>query len=160
MNWLVFENAPAWYWLHALKPTYNSEASGYSLGYWRPPDDDNFSHFPGVQKGHWDYNQQNFNGIAWFLKYMPWDSQRIEVDEGTVRKDNRILAFLTPRGKLVLVLTNRLASPFQFNISTGRDALYEGHRYTVSARDMPIGKLRGSAISPVLPPKTIEFWSE
>ncbi len=39
MNWMTFENSPTWYWLHALKPLGNSEAEGYSLGFWRKPGD-------------------------------------------------------------------------------------------------------------------------
>ena len=49
MNWMVFHDSPTWIWLHALKPTYNSEALGYSLGFWRPWDDDNFANFPQLQ---------------------------------------------------------------------------------------------------------------
>ena len=65
MNWMTFQNSPTWFWLHAaLKPTYNSEASaGYSLGFWRPYDDDDFTKYPNIAKGHWDYNPRNFNGI-------------------------------------------------------------------------------------------------
>ena len=30
---------PTWFWIHALKPLENSEASGYSLGFWKSLDD-------------------------------------------------------------------------------------------------------------------------
>ena len=43
MNWFTFEDSPTWFWLHALKPTYNSEGEGYGLGLWRPYDDDDFT---------------------------------------------------------------------------------------------------------------------
>ena len=36
MNWLQVGEAPSWFWIHALKPIKNQEASGYSLGFWRP----------------------------------------------------------------------------------------------------------------------------
>ena len=36
MNWFQLAHSPTWYWIHALKPTANSEASGYSLGFWKP----------------------------------------------------------------------------------------------------------------------------
>ena len=36
MNWFTFVNSPTWFWIHALKPIGNAEASGYSLGYWKP----------------------------------------------------------------------------------------------------------------------------
>ena len=78
MNWMTFENSPTWYWLHALKPTYNKEASGYSLGFWRPYDDETTT---DIEKGHWVYNDKNYNAIAGFLHHMPWDSVRLAVDE-------------------------------------------------------------------------------
>lgn len=37
MNWFQIADSPIWYWIHALKPPKNSEASGYSLGFWKPP---------------------------------------------------------------------------------------------------------------------------
>lgn len=35
MNSFQLGENPTWYWIHALKPFKNSEASGYSLGFWR-----------------------------------------------------------------------------------------------------------------------------
>lgn len=40
MNWYQLVQSPTWFWLHALKPALNSEASGYSLGFWQPIDED------------------------------------------------------------------------------------------------------------------------
>jgi hypothetical protein len=48
----VFENSPTWFWLHALKPTTNSEAEGYGLGLWRPDHDNDFSRYPDIAHGH------------------------------------------------------------------------------------------------------------
>jgi len=95
MNWFTFENSPFWYWLHVLKPTTNSESSGYGLGYWRPYNDSDFSpnHFPNLQYGHYQYNPDNWNAVSGFTRYMPWNSVRVTVVEDTVRKDNRILAY-------------------------------------------------------------------
>jgi hypothetical protein len=95
MNWLVFENAPSWFWLHALKPTDNSESAGFGLGFWRPYNDSNFApdHFPDLPYGHWTWNPPNWNGVAGFIRYMPWDSVRVAVAEDEVRLDNRILAY-------------------------------------------------------------------
>jgi hypothetical protein len=160
MNWFVFANSPTWFWLHALKPTYNSEASGFSLGFWRPQNDSNYQHNPQIQKGHWDYNQQNFNAIAGFLKYMPWNSLRYNVDEDVVRKDNRILAYKTPRGKLVIVLTNRSPSAFTFNINAAVKKDFKGYKYTPSERNVSIGEMSAGNLMVTLPPLTIEFWVE
>lgn len=160
INWLTFANSPTWFWLHALKPTYNVEASGYSLGFWRPEDDNDFSHFPGIKKGHWDYNPLNYNAIAGFLKYMPWNSRRYVVEEDTVRHDNRIMAFKTPSGHLVVVLTNRSGNPFTFHVTTGKNKRFRGYRYTASSRDTGLGILSGPDITPTLPDLSIEFWVE
>ena len=35
MNSFQLAENPSWYWIHALKPFKNSEASGYSLGFWK-----------------------------------------------------------------------------------------------------------------------------
>ncbi len=35
MNSFQLAENPTWFWLHALKPFQNAEASGYSLGFWR-----------------------------------------------------------------------------------------------------------------------------
>lgn len=39
MNSFQLGENPTWYWIHALKPFKNSEASGYSLGFWKSLDD-------------------------------------------------------------------------------------------------------------------------
>ncbi len=40
MNWFQLAESPTWFWIHALKPFKNAEASGYSLGFWMPVDPD------------------------------------------------------------------------------------------------------------------------
>jgi O-glycosyl hydrolase len=160
MNWFTFANSPTWFWLHALKPTTNVEASGYCLGFWRPQDDNDFSRFPNIKKGHWDYNPLNFNAIAGFLKYMPWNSRRYAVEEDTIRRDNRILAFKTPSGRLVIVLTNRSGRSFTFHVNTPGKMRFRGYRYTASSRDFRLGSLSGPEISPTLPDLSVEFWVE
>ena len=37
MNSFQLAGNPTWFWLHALKPLNNAEASGYSLGFWKSP---------------------------------------------------------------------------------------------------------------------------
>lgn len=102
MNWMTFVGSPMFSWLHALKPTYNSESTGYGLGFWRPWDDNNTSpgHFPGLPKGHWQYNPLNWPSVAGFVRYMPWDAVRVDVREDTRRADQRVMAFLTPNGTI------------------------------------------------------------
>lgn len=162
MNWMTFENSPIWHWLHALKPLGNSEAEGYSLGFWRKPGDDSTysEKYNHIQEGEWDYNYQNWNAIRGFLKYMPWDSVRYTVDEDEVRYDQRIMAWKTPEGQLVIALTNRSTDDaFQFDITTGLDATFHGYRYTPSGKEeIALESQTGTTISPLLPPLSIEFW--
>jgi len=162
MNWFCFTESPTWFWLHALKPTYNAEASGYGLGYWRPADDRNYKQFGHIKPGHWDYNPQNFNSLAGFLKFLPWNARRYHVAEDSVRRDQRIMAFRTPKGKLGLVLTNRSRKAFTFRVATGIAAAWTGHRYTPTQRQVPAGRQQSKAgkkeIAATLPPLSIEFW--
>ncbi|GAA3455089.1 hypothetical protein [Dactylosporangium matsuzakiense] len=160
MNWMTFQNAPTWFWLHALKPTYNAESSGYSLGYWRPYDDDDFSKFPGIAKGHWDYNPQNFNGIHGFVKYLPWNSVRYAVDEATVRSDQRIMAWKTPAGKLVFAFTNRSTSTVSYTIDTGSARVFQGQQYTPAARNTNLADKTGPVLTLSLSPTSLQFWIE
>ncbi len=160
MNWFTFENAPAWFWLHALKPTYNAEASGYALGFWRPNDDEDMSRMGSIQKGHWAYNRQNWHSLAGFLKYLPWDSVRLQVEEDEVRKDNRILAWRTPAGKLAFAVTNRSGRPFEFRVDTGRERRMFGFRYTPAEAGIALGAQSGAAVKATVPNLAIEFWVE
>jgi len=160
LNWFTFANSPTWFWLHALKPTYNAEASGYCLGFWRPDDDEDVAKFSSLKKGHWQYNDQNFNALAGFLKYMPWDSRRYHVEEDVIRPDNRIMAFKTPKGKLVLVMTNRSGKPFTFQVDTGSQKAFAGYRYTPSQRNVGLKKQSGKSLHATLPDLSLEFWVE
>lgn len=160
MNWMVFENSPTWFWLHAMKPTSNSEAKGYSLGFWRPPDDKDYSKFPQLKPGHWTYNADNWNSIAGFLRHMPWDSIRLTVDEDTIRKDNRIMFWKTPQGKYGMVVTNRSGAPFTFNVILGRRLDMRGFRYTTKVLDQRLSDQVGTDLHLTVPDQTIEFWVE
>lgn len=158
MNWMTFENSPTWYWLHALKPTYNTEASGYSLGFWRPYDDEKTT---DIEKGHWKYNDKNYNAIAGFLHHMPWDSVRLTVEEPVVLMNNRIMAWKTPDGKRVFAVTNRNTdSDFEYQIDTVREGTFKGYLYTPYERDTEIGELTGSELTITVAPQTIQFWVE
>ena len=95
INTFVFWNAPKFTWLHALKPTYNSEAPGFGLGFWRPYDDNSTQKVP-LDKGHYRYNNGTWNAMAGFARHMPWNVRRVTVDEDEVRVQQRILAFITP----------------------------------------------------------------
>jgi hypothetical protein len=158
MNWMVFENSPVWFWLHALKPVTNLEATGYSLGFWRPEGvlKDNLR--PELKAGHWEFNPQNWNAISGFLTYLPWDSTRLSVDESKVQYDQRILVWRSKAGKLGIVLSNRGTKPYTFHLA-GVDAReLSGHRYTIAARNVPLGQLSGQKVDITVPPQSFEFW--
>jgi hypothetical protein len=160
MNWLVFENSPTWYWLHALKPVTNLEASGYSLGFWRPAGVLKQDLSPSLQEGHWEFNSQNWNAVAGFLKYMPWDSTRLTVEESTVQHDQRILVWRSKQGKLGIALSNRGKEPYTFHISGAAAQSISGYRYTISALNIPLGEKSGEGFSITVPPESFEFWMD
>lgn len=159
MNWMVFENSPTWFWLHALKPVTNLEAAGYSLGYWRSAGVLEKNLRPRLQPGHWEFNSQNWNAIAGFLKYLPWDSTRITVEESTVEYDQRILAWRSKQGKLGIALSNRGTQPYTFHIAGIKPKTFVGHRYTIAALDVALGQKSGQQIDITVPPQSFEFWT-
>jgi hypothetical protein len=187
MNWFVFENSPTWYWLHALKPTTNSESVGYGLGYWRPWTDTDFNvtHFPNVEYGHWIYNDANWNSVAGFVRYMPWDSVRIDVIESVVAPDARILAYLFEPSKaqwrtgkpaaedsapkMGIAVTNRLGNfTHIFNttlLNVPAGTTFSGYQYQWNVTNLSLGTQLTSASSEgssslwfVVPPYSIQFW--
>jgi hypothetical protein len=159
MNWIVFENSPVWYWIHALKPVSNMEATGYALGYWRPMGELKQNIRPDLKSGHWEFNPHIWNAVAGFLKYMPWDSTRLSVEESAVLSDQRILVWRSKTGKLGIALSNRGSVPFTFHLSGIQAVAVAGHRYTVTALDISLGrKSIGKDISITVPPQSFEFW--
>ena len=169
MNWFQRGKAPVWFWIHALKPLGNVESSGYGLGLWRPP---NYTGtipdaYADLQPGHWTWNKYNWNSVAGFLRRMPWDSKAVTVDDEARSEDLRILSFLRPDGKLVVVLSNRSGAPHTFHVNTGiNSASFQGWRYTPED-DQPdgLGKKidaaqQGPTISPQLDDRTWEFWEQ
>ncbi|MEV6397444.1 twin-arginine translocation signal domain-containing protein [Streptomyces sp. NPDC051907] len=159
MNWMTFQDSPTWFWLHALKPTTNAEAPGYSLGFWRPPHDKDFSRFPDLPVGHWTWNPQNWNGIAGFVKYLPWDSVRYAVDEPAVLRDQRIMAWKTPAGKPVFAVTNRSKTEsFTYTVDTQTAGSFEGHRYGPKTNDQRLTAKNGPRLTLAVPPLSVEFW--
>ena len=169
MNWFQVGSAPTWFWIHALKPIGNAEASGYSLGFWRPANDHNVAdnpNFPGLKPGCWTWNKYNWYAVGSFVRHMPWDCRAVAVKEDAPDKDLRILAFKKPDGKLTIVLSNRSFKEHTFHLATGlSNATFKGFRYTPDAAGknfmgMEIGTLNGGNISPKLADLTWEFWEQ
>jgi hypothetical protein len=166
MNWLQAGEAPTWFWIHALKPFTNQEASGYSLGFWRPIDDADDSKYPaGLRPGHWTWNKYNWHAVGGFVRHMPWDCRGVAVTENG-DNDLRTLAFKRPNGKLTVVLANRSFGDHVFHMDTGlAGAAFKGRRYTpeeagADCMGVEIGTLNGPAISPKVADMTWEFWEE
>jgi hypothetical protein len=130
MNWFVFENAPSWFWLHALKPLTNSESAGYGLGYWNPVIDPVVP--SNVLPGHFEFNADNFNAIAGFLNHMPWDSVRLDVVEDVVRSDQRVLAYLFDPARARWRYADGRAPPLPRGASS-RETLRDGARARAAA---------------------------
>ena len=169
MNWFQVGEAPTWFWIHALKPVGNGEASGYSLGFWRPANDTNEADnpkFPGLHPGHWTWNKYNWHAVGSFVRHMPWDCRAVKVKEETRDQDLRIFAFKKPDGKMTIVLSNRSFHEHTFHITTGLSgATFKGFRFTPDAAGenfmgVEIGTLSGGTISPKLGDLTWDFWEQ
>lgn len=160
MNWFTFENSPSWFWLHALKPIRDRALYGFALGVFRPWADDDYSRFPHLEKGHFEYLWSNWYAMAGFLKHLPWNSVRYEVDEEVTRYDQRIMCWKTPDGKYTFALTNRSSEDFTFQVSALRPGNYSGYRYDKDGMDQGAGTVSGSGFSIRLKPMSIEFWTE
>lgn len=160
MNWMVFENSPTWYWLHALKPVTNLEASGYALGFWRPAGVLKSNLRPALKAGHWEFNPQNWNALAGFLKYLPWDSTRLTVDESTVQHDQRVLVWKSKQGKLGIALSNRGPKAYTFHVRGAGPRTLVGHRYTVKKLNVSLGTKSGEEVAITVQPQSFEFWIE
>jgi hypothetical protein len=159
MNWMVFENSPVWYWIHALKPVTNVEATGYALGFWRPPGETRAGLGANIAPGHWDFNQRNWNAVEGFLRYIPWDSTRLTVDESSIERDQRILVWRDKQGRLGIALSNRGPVPYTFHLHGIQAPQLSGHRYTVSARNLPLGRRHpGDDFAVTVSPQSFEFW--
>jgi hypothetical protein len=119
MNWFQVGGAPTWFWIHALKPFTNREASGYSLGFWRPPGAENPKLPFELPEGHWTWNRLNWNAVGSFLRRMPWNSQVVELIGDTADPDLRSLAYLKPDGKLTIALSNRSGKSHTVEVDDG-----------------------------------------
>jgi O-glycosyl hydrolase len=160
MNWMTFQGSPTWFWLHALKRTNDTVAQGYGLGIWRPADDTDFSHYPNIQPGSWDYLPYNWDAVAGFVRYMPENSVRYQVDESTVLQNNRIMAWKTPSGKLVVALTSRNTNNFTFTINLGGSRTMAGYEFNGTLNSVSRGTQTGGTLATTLAPDTIQFWVE
>jgi hypothetical protein len=175
-NWLVFANSPTFYWIHALKPSTNEESIGYGLGIWRPANDTNFTHYPDIKPGHWDWDPYNWNAMAPFARFIPWDSTRVSVQEDIIRHDQRVLAyrtpsdpakggplhaFKTPTSSLAFAVVNKNPTETylaNFTFDDGAARTVYGHRFSAAANDTLLGTVTGTTIAVSVPPLSSEFW--
>jgi O-glycosyl hydrolase len=172
MNWMTFNNSPTWFWLHALKPAGDTTAMGYGLGVWRKPADTDLTHWPNVQSGYFDYIPNNYNAIAGFLSYMPWNSTRYDVTEKDVSRDQRVMAWKTPAGKLVFPVTNRTGLDTGYRVNLPSSKNYTGYLFDSTPRNAtqadgtgqykgkPLGPKSGSVLDLLIPDLSIQFWVE
>ncbi|MDR3723855.1 MAG: hypothetical protein P4K83_05125 [Terracidiphilus sp.] len=159
MNWMVFENSPTWYWLHALKPVTNMEAGTYALGFWRPLGQLKQNLRPGIKPGHWDFDPENWNAVSGFVRYLGWDAVRYQVDEDHVRYDQRIMAWRRKDGRMAIALSNRGSAPFTFHLRGLSESALEGHLYTVAVADKPLGaRMASQRFDFTVQPQSFEFW--
>ena len=100
----------------------------------------------------------NWNPIAGFLKYMPWDSVRYTVEEAQAKADNRVMAWKTPEGKFVVALTNRSADWYAFGITLDSASTFVGHSFDAGHLDRILDEKEVSAQGSVLTAK-VKPWS-
>jgi len=153
MNWFQLGEAPTWFWIHALKPYTNAEASGYCLGFWRPIDDlDDTKYPPGLKPGHWIWNPYNWNAVGSFVRHMPWNCRAVSISEKNPDDDLRVLVFQKPDGKLTLVFSNRCGSEHTFKVHLGVSRTFLGVRYTPdqagqNTEGVALGEKRGGDLA-------------
>lgn len=161
MNWMTFIGSQKWYWLHALKPTTESSNTGFSFGFYRPPFDTSDRGHPDLKAGHFTYSWSNYNGIAGFLKYMPWDSVRYQVEEDNQQGNYRIMAWKKPDGKFVIALTNRSDDWYEFRIELDKNRTFAGYRYDKNNLNKELSlQANLSQLTMQVKPWSIEFWEE
>ena len=159
MNWMTFLDAPVWYWLHVLKPVSDGEnRDGFGLGTFRGKADKMSHGYPDLETGHFTMQWWNWNPIAGFLKYMPWDSVRYTVEEAQAKADNRVMAWKTPEGKFVVALTNRSADWYAFSITLDSARTFVGHSFDAGHLDRILDEKEVSAQGSVLTAK-VKPWS-
>lgn len=188
LNTLTFKNSPTGVMmLHASKPTTNLESLGYGWTWWRPDGDNSTSpNFPeDLKSNHFSYNWWNWNGVAPFVKTVPWNSIRLDVQEDVTRMEQRVVAFQTPEvgqggplhmhtaaGKLIVVLTNEAADAFATAVGTtdGNRRMWAGYSFQGAANSSTFnvtlgtkttsGKSQGQTFETKVDPHTVQWWYE
>ncbi|HXR66027.1 MAG TPA: hypothetical protein VN729_08890 [Ktedonobacteraceae bacterium] len=82
------------------------------------------------------------------------------LDESTALRNNRIMAWKTPSGKLVVALTSRNTNNFTFNISLGGSHTMAGYEFNGTLNSLSLGTQTGGILAATLAPDTIQFWVE
>jgi hypothetical protein len=157
--------------IHAAKPTYDGDDNlGYVLANWRSTlngtNNTGYSGFNSLSVGHWDYYPTNWNAVAGFLKYIPWNAKVMFVEKWEVGVGQAVVCFKHPTtGKLIYVAVNRTASAMTVRAfggikSDGTNKTFAGRRFTQSARDTVLTSINAQNIDTSVPAYSIEFWTE
>merc|ERR1712166_1114076 len=183
LNTLVFKNSPTGVvMLHAIKPTTNLESLGYGWTWWRSTGDNSTSpDFPELKPNHFTYNWWNWNAVAPFVKTVPWNSIRLNVQEDNMRMQQRVVAFETPAaglggplhqhtkaGKVIVVLTNEHDGPFTTTVATADSTprTWIGYSFQGSSNsstfNISLGKQTTAGLkqgfATQLAPYTVQWW--
>jgi hypothetical protein len=69
------------------------------------------------------------------------------VDEGVLSKDQRIMSWRSPSGKLTIALTNRTTAPYTFDIGLlTPGGQFAGHRFDATRADVSLGSKSATAL--------------
>jgi hypothetical protein len=153
--------------IHAGKPTYDGgDSLGYAMTFWKSPYNTanmtGQSRYDSLATGYWDVWPTNWNAIAGFLKYMPWDCQRWVISSyAAMPTGTAAMAWTEPTtGKISFVVVNRTATPFVFHGFVGGLKTLTGHRFTVAAADAALGSTTVTVLQTTVAAYSVEFWTE
>ena len=175
MNWMVFAEAPTFFWIHAAKPCQNAESLGYGLALWRAPEGVNATGLcEGIEPGEFRVDPYNANAMLPFSRQVPWDSWRLNVTEDVTRPNQRVMAWETPGdagaggplhantpgGLLGVAVTNRdMSIPFEteLRLADGAGRTLNGYRFSASVFNVSIGTVTLPANITVQPLEMLFF---
>ena len=147
MNCFQLAENPTWFWLHALKPLGNAEASGYALGFWRSRLQPQVA--DSTQRRRW------IGGPAFTA--LPAELEGMEMVSAK-RPDP------TKPGLAYVVFTNRPVTAYLVGVAvpegwtaTGLTAAWEGGTDLVATRAFPAGTVKVPATTEVGCPPYVLF---
>lgn len=163
MNSFQLGENPTWYWIHALKPFKNSEASGYSLGFWK-------SLLPGHEIKNIDKYERWVKGDI--ITKMPEKFKSMEFINGTRKSDKEAgvyYSFIINQSAIAYMLVDQVGgyvpkgwtkTNIEMSRSKGTDVVYtkelEKGKISIDRHDGKKGEIYGAPHAIFLKAKDME----